>query len=741
MRKSKALLSLALIPFLIGCFNNKKKSSSESSTYSTSSIVEPSTTSSSVIKTFWTDQELKVFLDHLYGYVLPFYNIEGNQVIYSEEDKSIIVYGGNCVLSDLTNYTNLLKADGWYLLEFEKNFFVYEKKVNTKDGDRFLNAQVFAMNENSGDFNESGSGVFTVIMNDPHMYEWPTDTIDACMEELNDKTTTVIPKYEGATLYEVDFSNLDLGAFAIYCYTDDSDSIEDYRDILLNNRFEVSPTKDKDGYYEALSVDKQIILDFTYEENYKDLQIIVYNYNVYSTSWLTNELNEYVKLMTNNSGTTVPSYDDGYAYCLIDDYYYSYGYVVMFCYTEETNPDDKYAQILRNNGYSVTETKDETGSYAAISANEDLSIIFWFDEDYGDLQVRIYEYTPVVAEWPLEDLNEYLEIINPNNEVVIPSLDGAGEYIIDYDAITKEISLYCYGTSLDIANAYLIKLKDAGWTYKEDTEYVNKYYYFSPDGKITMEYIYDASAVGLFIYASEEPIVVPEWPAEEIYEIVGLEGEIPSPTTAGITSFDLTKNGEYYYVVCEIEAGKEREAVLDYYDLLDEMGFSFYETKAGVNYMSYPNKSYAVGAFSDASGRFIVSFYYFDREKDEGRGKDFEEKFTNWMEDCNLDIPMPDFKMIHIENIISNFEVCTNREEPTGIFFDCYFTPTNSSELRDLFIAIVNAFATAGYDVPTITNETTYTGFQDPNEEIDILIKIVNNTIFVEVCEVFDFSW
>ena len=117
--------------------------------------------------------------------------------------------------------------------EEEEYGYVFRTLIPTDAGDRFVTVSLYGEGydeENDETFVTSdGSCSFVMEIYDPFMYEWPAEDVASSLEDF--ELTDVVPAFDGAYVYEVDYSLYMFGYVSIYCYSDDT-SITTYIEAL-----------------------------------------------------------------------------------------------------------------------------------------------------------------------------------------------------------------------------------------------------------------------------------------------------------------------------------------------------------------------------------------------------------------------------------------------------------------------------------------------------------------------------
>jgi hypothetical protein len=144
---------------------------------------------------------------------------------------------------------------------------------------------------------------------------------------------------------------------------------------------------DTDGFfdYEGYISETSLLQVQVYEDEssnfYIDAYLISFDY-----SWPTSKINDFAS--AHNITETVPAYPYADLY-EVSFSYESLGILIIYCYTEDTNSEQKYITILENAGLTLTYS-DEYGTYYGPSPLGSYQIAFFYDAEYGSLDIYIY---------------------------------------------------------------------------------------------------------------------------------------------------------------------------------------------------------------------------------------------------------------------------------------------------------------------------------------------------------------
>ena len=240
MKKSKiAGLLVTMTMLLTGCGIKNNKSSE----------VNPGSSENSQgpVNVLWSSEEQQIIKDHLYNVNLPYLEVIGSsKLVYDDEYDLCYKEGGISSASLLENYANLFLTAGWMdngstakteYAEEEGYYYSFEYEVTTSEGKRYLDVMLCGTEVDADGnlaYSLDGSGTFFMQVGDPYFYEWPKDFVDYLLLDVI-FTTEQVPAFEGADVYQVNDSYLELGILAIYAYTDNANAqSRDSLELLLS---------------------------------------------------------------------------------------------------------------------------------------------------------------------------------------------------------------------------------------------------------------------------------------------------------------------------------------------------------------------------------------------------------------------------------------------------------------------------------------------------------------------------
>ena len=359
----------------------------------------------------------------------------------------------------------------------------------------------------------------------PEGPSWPTEEFQELVL-IATGSEVVVPAYEGASEYELvpDYASL-MGVAVIYCYTDATDPLGDYQEVLSAADWYVEETEYGIG---AIDPSEEIMLEASYDPEFGSLDIYVGAYDPLPAEWPTEEFQELVYVAT-GSEVVVPAYVGGSAYQLAPDYASYFGLAVIYCYTDAEDPVSDYSETLLAADWFVEEADY---GIVAIDPSLELALEASYDEEYGSLDIYVGAYNPLATEWPTEDV-QALVYEATGSEVVVPAYEDADSYELDDSGLEYgEAYIYCYTDDADSVSAYEEILVAAGWELFVDEEFYGTCA-IDPTGELVVSYAYseDYASLDLCVFAYEVPgedggedEVTPESILWDYLDSIGLSG-------------------------------------------------------------------------------------------------------------------------------------------------------------------------------------------------------------------------
>lgn len=231
---------------------------------------------------------------------------------------------------------------------------------------------------------------------------WPAKDVKELAEILNEEGVDVIPSFEKASKIEIDISSmLDDEYFGIYCYTEDANSENEYKEIVENAGWTVSAEKNE-GFTEAFSPNEDFVINFIYDASYKDLEIYVLKAPL--LKWPTKKIADYVKEIDPNATDVIPSYE-AKLYRLA--YVSELSALAINGYGNEKDITEEYKAKVSKAGWLV-KTSEESG-YLAVSPNKQLEMNFYYEEDTDNFNVDVFKYNAPLDGWDEFEIASFVE--------------------------------------------------------------------------------------------------------------------------------------------------------------------------------------------------------------------------------------------------------------------------------------------------------------------------------------------
>ena len=288
-------------------------------------------------------------------------------------------------------------------------------------------------------------------------------------KEIQDEVIVVsgssvkIPAYEKADDIEINTDDeVESGYFSIYCYTENTNSENEYREILLNAGWEVEQEKDKQGYISAYDPNYEVWINFGYFVEFTDLEICV-TYCV-KTKWPEKDISDALQIIAPGTKTKIPEFE---AFTTIATYYPQYRVLAINAMGYDDKIINEYKQILEDKNWVVT-FDDTIDEYVGISPNKDIKVQFYIEDDKGIFNIDVFSYTPPVANWPYEQIANAVASIEATGEI-LPYLGEFTGVTVDLDwgdpAIIVDVQA---GTEVTSANAYNQMLVSKGYVIADE---------------------------------------------------------------------------------------------------------------------------------------------------------------------------------------------------------------------------------------------------------------------------------
>lgn len=289
----------------------------------------------------------------------------------------------------------------------------------------------------------------------------------------------------------------------------------------------------------------------------------------------------------------------------------------IYCYAE--NPSGKtdagYSETLTAAEWTVLEEKDEDGYYVAISPDENYQIAYFYDEEYGDLDIYFEAHkkpAPIYDSWQASVIEDLFTKYDAT-PIEIPSYnavrDGLGYQFFEdeeenwwhwmfdeYDQMFGYINIL--GTISEDFSVYRSIVKGSSWTIVDQADgYFQATLTVDEVNIYTLTAVFDESTETISISYNLFPEVKPyeTWPTELVASAVedvavveeGAEIDVLPPYSGENNGFKL--NGNTIYVL--VNEGDELAAIEAYVATLTTAGFVWDD-----DYAIYhsPNSQYSV---------------------------------------------------------------------------------------------------------------------------------------------------
>ncbi|MCR4562941.1 MAG: hypothetical protein K5694_07065, partial [Bacilli bacterium] len=263
--KSKLLFVIAA-SLLFSCGGTPSSSSSSNIEISSAITSEETSSFSSEEITSWDDEQISLMKAYLYGEVLPYPGFKC-ELTYDSVNNSIAISSLRSDVStdELNGYLEKFVAkDGWISIG-TTSLPSFSKTIETSDGNRHIHVLI------SLESVVDERGVLSVKAFDPFVYEWPSDYVDEILGRLGSES--VVPPFE-ADAYTAGAFFLDGETASLYCINENEGSENEYALILAEASYDVSDSKNAEGYYEALSPNEDLSISFAYQNENRYLELV-----------------------------------------------------------------------------------------------------------------------------------------------------------------------------------------------------------------------------------------------------------------------------------------------------------------------------------------------------------------------------------------------------------------------------------------------------------------------------------
>lgn len=302
--------------------------------------------------------------------------------------------------------------------------------------------------------------------------KWPTEDISIVVEGINKNATDIIPAYEKASKIVIDWDlYLEEGYFGIYCETNDSNSAEEYKQVLINNNYEVTK-KDDDYFYNAFSQNGEIWLNFSYNSEIKTLEI--YATEGFFISWPETKIKQEISKLSSGITDEIVSFE---AVSYVVSYYPDVSRIAINGFGNKRDITSAYKEKITNAGWKVSDGFGDN-DYVAISKNEQLEINFYYEEDKDNFNVDISIYNKPIDGWPYEQIAQIVETMGATGTVLPFKYENSGFTINDFAYYSIDVSVESVSKAQELATLYNQDLVNAG--YEKYLDYFGDVTYMYP---------------------------------------------------------------------------------------------------------------------------------------------------------------------------------------------------------------------------------------------------------------------
>ena len=289
--------------------------------------------------------------------------------------------------------------------------------------------------------------------------EWPTKDIQDEVIVVSGSSVK-IPEYRKADQIEINTDDeIEGGYFSIYCYTENQDSENEYKQIVEKAGWEFEETKDEGGFYTAYDPNYEVCMKFAYSDDYSDLEICIAF--CYKTKWPEKELADYLQLLVPGTKTVIPEFE---AYTIYVNYYDSklIRAIAINAYYFNDSIIEDYKEILSKDNWDVYYNETST-EWNAISNDGLVEIHFYIDHSKNEFNVDVLEKVIPVENWPYEEIEDVIKKLGATGEV-IPFKGECTGFSIEPDTLPPAIWIFCAESKQEsFAEQYNQSLLDLGY--------------------------------------------------------------------------------------------------------------------------------------------------------------------------------------------------------------------------------------------------------------------------------------
>ena len=578
-------------------------------------------------KTDWTDEEKQLMRDHLYGVVLPFIDLKGGVTVsYVEELDRVVLEGGKLGEGKLDAIAAIFENDeDWKGGDYseaqeaeEGSFYSYETKVLIDNSYfRYVDVDIYGLDEEH-EFDAYGS--FVLEAYDPYVYEFPAEFAADLVAEYGSEVA--FPWFNAD--YPLPFHYIvseEYGAFVAYIGAEEDVALSLYKTILETAGFTISPEKDEDGFYVAVSPDGVYDIDYKFDthEGAFIVYIMLHVFDEFPIVKMAEFLADYPIL------PIVDYVEEGVSYSwsieIDEKTSEENGVILMYGATDY----ETYLGNLADAGYIVNVVDDPL--FVSLFGYMPFTATYILEEGIFTIVGQIYPEQGIVitfgntldplpsTEWPEEEINDYLEtFVEAESIDALPVAEIEGFVGYEYDETHGEVAVMF--KSVEEAEAavasYVAILTAAGFIAGEpDAD--EDVPYLSPNE----QYQVYVEAYNNYVYISMSEIPSNEWPTDAIAEMLSEQfgdgenpvDELPSMDTSDAYEVYIDSNGQIH-VSYDGAEGAGEAAQEAYVAIL--LGANFTEGgEDGDGDMWYisPNEQYQLCPWvSTYSGDLVISF-------------------------------------------------------------------------------------------------------------------------------------
>ena len=438
----------------------------------------------------WTNDQKELMQSKLYGVVLPYLSVSvdistkkndfgGDELEFKGTETSMPA-------NTLSQYAELFtEQDGWeggdvssQEGQYAGTIYSFNKAVMVNGARRYVNATFTGLSGES--YNKAGR--FVMYASDPYLYEYPAQFVNGWLAQ--EYGTDCFPP-----AVQADYYNLyDEGV--LLCFTNTNNE-STYKTAIIAAGFTVDANKDSEGFFVAHPSDGSYVASFKYDSDIKALILKVSEVKGWNPALIKKFYQKY-----NQTPLTFPAFNiEGASYKFEEDatnetaanngYYSAVHATYTISKTGLTKaPLADYATALRNAGYSVNSTYEDTQYYMMKTLADGIFYQAWFVYDDGQYtgvtkpQIVVDFYAAgqtaqgMLLNWPAESVQRFLgaEITDS-----VPAFTGR-QCGFQYNASSSRAGVVvCMDTTAAATakNDYVGLLTNNGYTLKNN-KYVSR---------------------------------------------------------------------------------------------------------------------------------------------------------------------------------------------------------------------------------------------------------------------------